>query len=325
MATNAMWKSLINLQPRTSSNLGSGIRREDYIANIAKSIADKVPKVYDIPKLKKIFLSNIKDENENKNSNVLSPCNVVLMQELERWNKLVLKMSSSLNDLQRALIGEIGMSNELDQLSNSLFNGYLPNLWRKYAPKTEKKLGTWINHFTRRYKQYNDWIEKKNPPNVIWLAGLHIPETYLAALVQTTCRKNKWPLDKSTLFTKVTNIKDIKQIDKIIENNLSNGIDDDGCYVNGLYLEGAGWDYTNSCLIKQQAKKLIYELPIVKIIPMELNKVKRQKTFSTPVYVTQQRRNAMGVGLVFMADLATDKHPSHWILQGTALTLNKSE
>jgi len=33
----------------------------------------------------------------------------------------------------------------------------------------------------------------------------------------------------------------------------------------------------------------------------------------------------MGVGLVFEADLATDKHQSHWILQGTAISLNTSD
>ncbi len=36
------------------------------------------------------------------------------------------------------------------------------------------------------------------------LSGLHIPESYLTALVQATCRKNGWPLDKSTLYTQVT-------------------------------------------------------------------------------------------------------------------------
>lgn len=30
----------------------------------------------------------------------------------------------------------------------------------------------------------------------------------------------------------------------------------------------------------------------------------------------------MGQGLVFEADLATGEHPSHWVLQGVALTLN---
>jgi dynein heavy chain len=38
----------------------------------------------------------------------------------------------------------------------------------------------------------------------MWLSGIHIPESYLTALVQATCRKNGWPLDKSTLYTQVT-------------------------------------------------------------------------------------------------------------------------
>jgi len=40
------------------------------------------------------------------------------------------------------------------------------------------------------------------------------------------------------------------------------------------------------------------------------------------VYVTQARRNAMGVGLVFEAQLRTEEHPSHWVLQGVSMCLN---
>lgn len=47
-----------------------------------------------------------------------------------------------------------------------------------------------------------------------------------------------------------------------------------------------------------------------------------QNTFKTPVYTTSNRRNALGVGLVFEADLATPKDISHWILQGVCLVLN---
>ncbi len=50
--------------------------------------------------------------------------------------------------------------------------------------------------------------------------------------------------------------------------------------------------------------------------------VSLQNTFRTPVYVTSLRRNAMGVGLVFEADLHTTEHISHWTLQGVCLTLN---
>lgn len=47
-----------------------------------------------------------------------------------------------------------------------------------------------------------------------------------------------------------------------------------------------------------------------------------QNTYSAPVYTTSLRRNAMGVGLVFEANLATKADLSHWILQGVCLTLN---
>jgi len=35
----------------------------------------------------------------------------------------------------------------LDDLSGALFNGFLPIAWAKLAPQTEKKLGSWMEHF----------------------------------------------------------------------------------------------------------------------------------------------------------------------------------
>ena len=95
-----------------------------------------------------------------------------------------------------------------------------------------------------------------------------------------------------------------------------------GCYIEGLYLEGAVWDRANLCLAKSTPKILIEQLPILHVIPVETHRLKLQNTFRTPVYVTTNRRNAMGVGLVFEADLFTQEHSSHWTLQGVALVLN---
>ena len=63
-------------------------------------------------------------------------------------------------------------------------------------------------------------------------------------------------------------------------------------------------------------------MPLVRIVPIEANKLKLRGTIKTPVYVTAARKNPMGVGQVFEADLKTDKHVSHWVLQGVALVLN---
>jgi dynein heavy chain len=117
-------------------------------------------------------------------------------------------------------------------------------------------------------------------------------------------------------------------------------------------LEGAAWDLDRGELRAQDPKVLVVELPIMQVrnplqttthrpckrwilpnalfllcfalqvIPIEASKLKLHNTFRTPVYVTQARRNAMGVGLVFEADLATSSHSSHWVLQGVCLCLN---
>ena len=54
---------------------------------------------------------------------VLSPMQIVLMQELERFNLLIVEMRISLNNLNRALNGEISLNSNLEQLSINLLNG----------------------------------------------------------------------------------------------------------------------------------------------------------------------------------------------------------
>ncbi|XP_046412623.1 dynein axonemal heavy chain 10-like [Neodiprion virginianus] len=127
------------------------------------------------------------------------------------------------------------------------------------------------------------------------------------------CRKNAWPLDRSLTYTAVSNFRDAAEVEER---------PDQGCYVQGLYLEGACWDSEGHCLKRSHPKVLIEELPVLTVIPIEAHRLKLQNTLKTPVYTTSNRRNAMGVGLVFEADLATTEHISHWVLQGVCLLLN---
>ncbi|KAL0279460.1 UNVERIFIED_CONTAM: hypothetical protein PYX00_001008 [Menopon gallinae] len=298
-AAKEMWEHLIDLQPQTGA-VGGGISRDDFIDNVCKDILTKMPPLYDIPRTRKQY------------EMILTPTIIVLLQELERFNKLLDAMGRSLSLLRKALAGEIGMDAVLDGVANSLFNGQLPNYWRKLIPETRKTLGGWMEHYQRRISQYNSWIVQGDPI-VIWLSGLHIPESYLTALVQIACRKNGWPLDRSTLYTAVTKYKSPDEVEDR---------PDQGCFIQGLFLEGARWDMTTGSLHRSYPKVLIEELPVLEMTPVERHRLKLQNTLRTPVYTTSLRRNAMGVGLVFEADLATRDHISHWILQGVCLVLN---
>ena len=64
------------------------------------------------------------------------------------------------------------------------------------------------------------------------------------------------------------------------------------------------------------------ELPLLKVTPMEMNKVRTQNMLLTPIYLTQKRRDSMGVGYVTKAYLEMPEHQSFWILQGVAITMN---
>jgi dynein heavy chain len=300
-ATRSIWEDLLGMQPRTATSGSSGPTREEHIAAVATDLQARLPEQFDLAIIRKNF-------------DIPSPTQVVLLQELERFNALIALMEATLRDLQRALIGEIGMSSELDAIADCLFNGQLPEPWRRKAPATEKALGGWVTHFLRRHAQYVDWVAH-GEPRVMWLSGIAIPESYLTALVQTACRAKGWPLDRSTLFTRVTDFATLADVpgDKKPEF---------GCYIEGLFLEGAGWDAQRRCLRPQNPKELVVPLPVVQVIPAEASRLRLRGTFSAPLYVTQARRNAMGVGLVTECNLETDMHESHWILQGVALVLN---
>ena len=49
-----------------------------------------------------------------------------------------------------------------------------------------------------------------------------------------------------------------------------------GCFVSGLYLEGAEWDIEKGCLVKSKPKNLVVELPILKVIPIETRRLRLQ-------------------------------------------------
>lgn len=309
-ATKSMWSDLVALQPRTSGGSG-GVSREAYIDSLAKEIRKKVPlESMDVGQHDLIIVREILKERNNWAPP--TPPQVVLLQELERWNALVIRMAASLEDLVKALVGEIGMSDVLDALGDALFNGRFPEMYRRLTPETEKKLGSWMQHFDRREIQYGKWIAEGEPA-CMWLSGLGVPESYLTAMIQKTARARNWALDKSTLYTQVSPYQTADEVPEALQY---------GSYINGLYLEGAAWDGKKMCLRRQDPKVLVTELPVMQVIPTEVSKLKLQNTFKTPCYITQNRRQANGVGLAFEADLSSEEHSSNWVLQGVALVLN---
>lgn len=97
------------MQPRSSS--GAGKSREEVIGDISKAIEDKTPPAIDLDMVIEKYPTAY---NESMNT--------VLAQEVIRYNRLLVVMARMLKDVQKALKGEVVMSEDLDQLATSLFN-----------------------------------------------------------------------------------------------------------------------------------------------------------------------------------------------------------
>lgn len=82
-----MWNHLVELQPQTGGEAG-GVSREEFIGKIATDIQGKLPPLFDVDRVRKSISE-------------ITPTYVVLLQELDRFNVLIRKMSTSLINLQR--------------------------------------------------------------------------------------------------------------------------------------------------------------------------------------------------------------------------------
>lgn len=90
-STKAIWSNLVDLQPRVGHAAG-GVSREAVVSGVAHDIAARLPEQFDLPLLA-------------KGMGAPTPTEVVLLQELARWNGVLDTMSTSLRELQRALSG----------------------------------------------------------------------------------------------------------------------------------------------------------------------------------------------------------------------------
>jgi dynein heavy chain len=143
--TRIILELTLSVQPRTSS--GGGNTREEQIDEIAKMIETKTPAVIDLDEVCETYPTEYTES-----------MNTVLSQEVVRYNALLALMAVMLKDVQKALKGEVVMSEELEVLANSLFNNQVPGAFAKVGPLSLKPLSSWITDLNDRLDFINKWI-----------------------------------------------------------------------------------------------------------------------------------------------------------------------
>ena len=91
---------------------------------------------------------NIDYENTKKILSVdPSPLNVVLLQEIERYNALLDMIRKQLQDLDRGIQGLVVMSNELEEIFTCIFDARVPPSWEKVRYCREAKVGSFVKYW----------------------------------------------------------------------------------------------------------------------------------------------------------------------------------
>jgi dynein heavy chain len=135
--TENILETVLSIQPRAVDG-GGGKTNDEKVAEIAQKIMQDTP-------------GNLSKEDAKRTGDVrngvIDSLTIVLLQEIERFNKLLNKMRSSLKNLQAAIKGDIVMSLDLDKMYSALLNNQVPLIWTKVAYPSLKPLAAWCVSF----------------------------------------------------------------------------------------------------------------------------------------------------------------------------------
>ena len=98
-----------------------------------------------------------------------------------------------------------------------------------------------------------------------------------------------------------------------------------GCYITGLFLEGAYWDVKEAVLMDARPKQLVTPMPVIWLRPERTADIPNDVIFcSVPVYKTAVRRGTLTTtghssNYVITINLPSLEQETYWILRGIAL------
>jgi len=98
----------------------------------------------------------------------------------------------------------------------------------------------------------------------------------------------------------------------------------DGCYIRGLFLEGARWDAQRHALAESRPKELFTEMPIIHVKP-ETDRIKpKSGIYDCPCYKILTRAGTLSTtghstNYVITMELPSREEQTHWIKAGVAL------
>jgi len=302
--TNALFKNIL-LTQNSSNSGGGGKSKDEIVAEVAKSLRSKIPEPFDM-EMAQIKYPIRWDESMN----------TVITQELVRFNRLTAVVRRSLDDIQKAIRGEVVMSVDLEKMFNSVFIGQVPEMWmaKSLSYPSLKPLGGYFADLLKRLEYFDEWLQDK-PPATYWISGFFFTQAFLTGTLQNFARKHTVPIDKVEFDFQVMPKSMYKKKPR------------DGAYIRGLFIEGARWDKETCSLGESIPKVLFAEAPVIWLKPQPHDDdadERNDKRYLCPVYKTSARRGQLSTtghstNYVLSIRMPSEKPQAHWIQRGVAM------
>lgn len=294
--------TVTSIQPKEGG--GGGKTREEIIEDIAVMVESRLPGVFNWKEIQTKYPVSYEES-----------MNTVLLQEVEKYNRLLKAMAGSLKNVKKALKGLIVMDDMLENLSNALFDQQVPVVWSGVFLSL-KPLTSWMADLGKRVTFLKDWVEF-GEPNIYWISGFSFPQAFLTGTMQNAARRKGIAIDRLTF--------DYKWVDHIEVEDVKEK-PESGIYIHGMFIEGAKW-YTDTHEISQPLPKELYSgLPILHLIPTEDRVKPEHGLYNCPLYRVTSRTGVLktsghSTNFVMFVELPTELGKDVWIRAGVATFL----
>ncbi|XP_062252615.1 dynein axonemal heavy chain 1 [Platichthys flesus] len=298
--TFSLLEAIVRLQPRAVS--AGGKTPEEIVKEIVAGIAEKIPPPFSIQEVMEKYPVLYEES-----------MNTVLVQEVIRYNKLLEVIAQSLGDIVKALKGLVVMSSELELMSSSLFNNTVPSMWTAKAYPSLKPLASWVSDLLQRITLLGTWISDGIPP-VFWISGFFFPQAFLTGALQNYARRCGASIDTIGFDFEIIGRSESEITEKPSA----------GCYIHGLFLDGARWDHEACQLTESRPKELHTKMVVIWMKPKPNRQPPTSGVYICPIYKTLTRAGTLSTtghstNYVISVELPTDQTQRHWIKRGVAL------
>ena len=244
---NYLMDCFITLLPSATSQ--GDVSIEASVKITLDGIVENLPEVVDVEAIK-----------VKLKSRSTGPLEVVLIQELQRYNALLKIVSQDLKDLDDGIKGQVVITKEIEATMDSIHANKVPLKWLSVY-QSVKSLARWTRDLIRRVEFFSMW-STKGQPTVFNISLFTYPTGFTTSLLQKFSKR--WSVSIDVLL-----LEYIIMTDKHPNDHASQG-----GYVTGLYLEGAAWDHDRSQLDEPEPMQLNIPMPVIHFKPVQGKKRK---------------------------------------------------